>query len=97
VVPVKVVKNGPFKDVLKLLRTGLGDRFKHYIGSDKTFMPLNYHDNFDQSGKFSVRSGNTDSMAQMLRDVLGDGYEVTVGNREILLKIKDGKENTKPE
>jgi flavodoxin len=60
-------------------------------------MPLNYHDNFDQSGKFSVRSGNTDSMAQMLRDVLGDGYEVTVGNREILLKIKDGKENTKPE
>lgn len=81
--PVKVVKTGPFKDVIKILRKKLGDNFKHYIGTNNTFKPLLYGDNFDNSGTLTVRNGNVENMVKMIQDALGDEFKVEIGNREI--------------
>jgi hypothetical protein len=89
--PVKPVKGpkGPFGDVVKILRAKLGDKFKQYLGTDRTMLPLNYHWNFEETGILGIRHGDAEAMAKMLQDALGDAYKVEAfpGKREMKITL----------
>lgn len=76
-------KGGDFKKVLQMLRTGMGERFKYYISTNRISPPrtvMTYDpDTFSETGELAWvdRRNAHEQKLEMIKDALGPEWTVT--------------------
>lgn len=90
VLPEKIIKvQGPFREVFKQLKTGMGDRFSNLFGTDLSFKPFRYGKDFDTTGIMTwAGSGKPETYLTTIKAALGDKYDVEENNRTVKFIIK---------